>query len=321
MSLTIGWSLNDDHDFDTLMVTILIGSMALFLLSLSTNVNQQLPPPDAVPDEESTLFICYKPYSLFREHLSHISEEVTTSIDTATRHNTTSHHNQKKLDVILSSASYQLARLPFPPPQSTVVVLMDLPTYYSEDEDDNRCAGSVVISFLCSTFMLGVVWGMSQTFVFVYLDSLNAPMHLIGAVGAVTVIADLLARLAILVYIYKYIYRSWLMMAYGLLMSCLVLHVWLEPAKDVHQMILSMQFVILVLQLLQVDEVILSGYQRMMVKGGMAALYSSIGPAVGVLWMAYLVSSAHHYELVYQYAAGVTCLSAVLSWEWANYVY
>lgn len=38
MAVGIGWSLDDDHDFDTLMGTILIGAVLLFLVSLSTTV-------------------------------------------------------------------------------------------------------------------------------------------------------------------------------------------------------------------------------------------------------------------------------------------
>ncbi|KAI9266730.1 hypothetical protein BDA99DRAFT_31226 [Phascolomyces articulosus] len=38
MAVTIGWSLDEDHDFDTLMGTILIGAVLLFLVSLSTTV-------------------------------------------------------------------------------------------------------------------------------------------------------------------------------------------------------------------------------------------------------------------------------------------
>ena len=38
MAVSIGWSLDEDHDFDTLMGTILIGAVLLFLVSLSTTV-------------------------------------------------------------------------------------------------------------------------------------------------------------------------------------------------------------------------------------------------------------------------------------------
>lgn len=70
----------------------------------------------------------------------------------------------------------------------------------------------------------------------------------------------------------------------------------------------------------QVDSVVLTGHKRMMLKGGMAALYSSLGPAIGVLIMGYLVSQhgSEGYTLVYQYAAGFTVLSAILSWEWST---
>ncbi|KAI8085743.1 uncharacterized protein B0P05DRAFT_585272 [Gilbertella persicaria] len=96
MAVGIGWSLDDDHDFDTLMVTILIGSVFLFLLSLSTTVQpadpcllgiaaavyqQDLDERSPLvkhtlqPTDTSSSYVYYKPYSLFREQLSHISEE------------------------------------------------------------------------------------------------------------------------------------------------------------------------------------------------------------------------------------------------------
>ena len=135
MAVGIGWSLDDDHDFDTLMGTILIGAVLLFLVSLSTTVipadpsslespeddpNGQLTPLlKPVPtspispcspthnyhhyythhhhhpsqhyvttnanDLEPSIHVMsqyyyepryfYKPYNLFHEQLSHISEE------------------------------------------------------------------------------------------------------------------------------------------------------------------------------------------------------------------------------------------------------
>jgi hypothetical protein len=71
----------------------------------------------------------------------------------------------------------------------------------------------------------------------------------------------------------------------------------------------------------QVDAVVLTGHKRMMLKGGMAALYSGIGPAIGVLLVGYLVSQygvEEGYTLVYLYAAGFTTLSAILSWVWST---
>lgn len=91
MTIVIGWFLDNDHDFDTLMVNILIGSVVLFLLSLSTTVNAD---PDLIREDEhsplnnarqasfgstkkksGSVAYCYTPYRLFREPLSHISEE------------------------------------------------------------------------------------------------------------------------------------------------------------------------------------------------------------------------------------------------------
>lgn len=59
-----------------------------------------------------------------------------------------------------------------------------------------------------------------------------------------------------------------------------------------------------------------------MIKGGMSALYSSIGPAIGVLTAGYIISGQSEalegYKIVYQYAAGLTVISCILSWEWST---
>ncbi|KAI9299904.1 hypothetical protein BJ944DRAFT_276285 [Cunninghamella echinulata] len=122
-ALSIGCFLDDDHDFDTLMGTVLIGCVALFLLSLSTTVQPADPLLLGFKLEEQSMetspllyhhnhhsiqhsipinyydhdYISsnftsptihyvtaplldsttyhYKPYSLFGDHLSRISEE------------------------------------------------------------------------------------------------------------------------------------------------------------------------------------------------------------------------------------------------------
>jgi hypothetical protein len=58
----------------------------------------------------------------------------------------------------------------------------------------------------------------------------------------------------------------------------------------------------------------------MLLKGGMAALYSGLGPAVGVMMVGYLVNQyqVYGYTLVYRYSAGFIVLSAILSREWST---
>jgi hypothetical protein len=57
----------------------------------------------------------------------------------------------------------------------------------------------------------------------------------------------------------------------------------------------------------------------MMIKGGMAALYSSIDSVIGVLTAGYIISgqrgSLEGYKIVYQYAAGLTVVRGILSWK------
>jgi hypothetical protein len=305
MTLGIGWSLDDDHDFDTLMVTILIGSVILFLLSLSTTVQATDPSLLGIvcneidettplakhalqPTETSSSYIYYKPYSLFGERLSHISEEdasmlqrITTtnnsvsirplprpaSVCSGSSHFTNSttnyynqhlssttaaaaeteyedsacffhpiissnhpstvfhpsqHLNQYQINYELENSppSFELARLPYPPVQSPVVVLIALipgynknhPSYHLnsqlpntvEEEYYHQCSIAahhyqqqskwILKSFICSILCLGIVFGMTQSLLYIYLhEILKFPMHLIGAIGLTTISADLLA--------------------------------------------------------------------------------------------------------------------------------
>lgn len=252
MTLGIGWSLDDDHDFDTLMVTILIGSVILFLLSLSTSVQSADPSllgivcTEAV-DETSPLTkqsvdtsgLYYKPYSLFGEQLSHISEEdasmlqrmATTnnsvSIRPLPRHasiagSESSNHNDHPFYAVVyppfnSPPSFELARLPYPPPLSPIIVLITFVPGYCQQHDDeyhyplttyhHQPSKWIVKSFICSMFSLGIVFGMTQTLLFPYLhDLLDFPMHIIGIIGLIMIVADLLASLLVIRVKWEYIY-------------------------------------------------------------------------------------------------------------------
>lgn len=305
MTLGIGWSLDDDHDFDTLMVTILIGSVILFLLSLSTTVQAADPSLLGIvcneidettplakhalqPTETSSSYIYYKPYSLFGEQLSHISEEDASMLQRITTTNnsvsirplprpasvcsgvshftnsTTNYYNQHLSSTTAAAAeteyedsacffhpiissnhpptvfypsqhlnqyhvnyelensppSFELARLPYPPIRSPVVVLITLipgynqnhPSYHlnsqlpntAEEEYYHQCSIAahhhqqqskwILKSFICSILCLGIVFGMTQSLLYIYLrDILKFPMHLIGIVGLTIISADLLA--------------------------------------------------------------------------------------------------------------------------------
>ncbi|GAA5807186.1 hypothetical protein MFLAVUS_000541 [Mucor flavus] len=408
MSVCIGWFLDDDHDFDTLMVTTLIGSVILFLLSLSTNVQAaDVSLLDIVQcqeeiDETSPLtkhalqrtettssYIYYKPYSLFGEHLSNISEEDASMLQRMTTTNSTSirplpaslhssclsqnledaptpyHHsyhpmpytppisrnNNVPIHFIDENLppSFELARLPYPPPEAPIVVLITFfPGYYqnhqysrhshnvSPQEEDyyhlhcyHQQSKWILKSFMSSLFCLGVVYGMTQSLLYIYLhDTLNLPMHLVGIIGLIMIAADLLASKLVIWIIQRFQLYVIIASAHIILVLCALAYTWLQPS------ILLTELFVIILQCLQglsfhsiwllaahqVDSVVLTGHKRMMLKGYMSALYSSVGPAVGVAIMGYLVSQhgTDGYIQVYQYAAGFTVLSAILSWEWST---
>lgn len=70
----------------------------------------------------------------------------------------------------------------------------------------------------------------------------------------------------------------------------------------------------------QVDSVVLTDHKRVTLKGGMSAFYSCLGPALGVILVGYFTyfHQSEGYVLLYQYATGITILSAILSWEWTT---
>ncbi|GAN11320.1 hypothetical protein MAM1_0543c10879 [Mucor ambiguus] len=448
MTLGIGWSLDDDHDFDTLMVTILIGSVVLFLLSLSTTVQAADPSLLGIicneidettplakhalqPTDTSSSSVYYKPYSLFGEQLSHISEEDASMLQRMTTANnsvsikplprpasvcsgsshfthSTSHlynnqhisstaaptaaieyedsacffrpaplstmhpasyHNpsqynpyQINYELENSPQSFELARLPYPPTQSPVVVLiMLIPGYHQHQcsyQSTNQITTSATVvaeddychhrsiathqhqqqsrwilkSFICSTLCLGIVFGMTQSLLYIYLhDNLKFPMHLIGVIGFTTISADFLASKLVIEVIQNFSLPVVIGIAHFILALCALTYTWVQPE------IFSTKLIVIFLQFLQclsfqsiwllaahqVDSVILTDHKRLILKGVMAALFSSLGPAIGVLFMGNLVNALkddplEKYTSVYQYAAGISAVSGILSWEWST---
>jgi hypothetical protein len=128
-----------------------------------------------------------------------------------------------------SPPSFELARLPYPPPKAPIIVLITLkPNYYkthppsyrntclpAEEEYYHQCSLAahhhqqqskwILKSFLSSLFCLGIVFGMTQPLLYIYLhDSMGVPMHSIGIIGSMIIVSDLLAtRLVISVSIIK----------------------------------------------------------------------------------------------------------------------
>ena len=67
----------------------------------------------------------------------------------------------------------------------------------------------------------------------------------------------------------------------------------------------------------QVDTVVLTDHKRVMLKGAMSAVYSCLGPAIGVIFVGYFANTCDGYIITYRYAAGIAVMSTLLSWEWS----
>lgn len=165
MAIGIGWSLDDDHDFDTLMGSVLMGSVLLFLLSLSTTVSPADPAllglttlecdgariqdveereeeevDHVMPllqkqplDERPPSPRCYKPYCLFNERLSHISEEDASMLRRmASISNTHVSYKQQRPSSICSSSSLDTEA-------HSVVTFRNEEQHQTAADDDDPC--------------------------------------------------------------------------------------------------------------------------------------------------------------------------------------
>ncbi|KAI8371199.1 hypothetical protein EDC96DRAFT_439707 [Choanephora cucurbitarum] len=298
MTIGIGWSLDDDHDFDTLMVTLLIGSVILFLLSLSTTVQPADPTLLGIQDEQSPLLPdYYKPYSLFKEHLSHISEEDPSLLQRMATNQSKPLPRPTSLLIWDDHLppSFELARLPYPPPQAPAIVLITLMPGYTHCPEINHSKW-MVRSFVSSIFCLGMAYGMTQPLLYLYLhDTLGFPMHTLGLMGCMTIMADYLAHYLV---IHDGHLPVMVVMAHLILTVCTLSYTQLQPGGA-----FSTQLWAIVLQSL-------FGHERMMLKGTMAACYSSLGPTLGLLLTGYLVHGS------YFYAALLSLISGILSWSY-----
>ncbi|CAO3625658.1 unnamed protein product [Mucor fragilis] len=179
-------------------------------------------------------------------------------------------------DLENSPPSFELARLPYPPAQSPAVVLiMLIPGYHpnqssyqptnqipasstvvAEDDYYHQCSIAthhhqqqskwILKSFICSTLCLGVVFGMTQSLLYIYLhDNLRFPMHLIGVIGLTTISADLLASKLVIRIVHHFSLPLVIGMAHITLISCALTYTWLQPEN------FSTKVIVVILQLLQ----------------------------------------------------------------------
>ncbi|KAI8137748.1 hypothetical protein BJV82DRAFT_524620 [Fennellomyces sp. T-0311] len=335
MAVGIGWSLDDDHDFDTLMGTILIGAVLLFLVSLSTTVLPADPALLGIPDDEqhrppATYF--YKPYCLFNEQLSHISEEDASMLQrmasnantqlpfrssshywaNTTTASTTAHNLYDDNDhhLFAEMPSLQLALLPSPPSETPMLVLPIALTssFNFADPEDEEPDAWPVYSLMLTVFLAGIGSAMMNALLYIYLhDGLGLPMHLIGIIGMVSVASRAASKP--LVHWRK---KVWVtmndVMPTRLISGAAFNSLWLIAVR-------------------QVDCVLLTAgqHQRMLLRGKMSALFNSLGPALGAALTGYLVDAYVHENIMtfsgfvfaYRGAAAVLAMCWAVSRGWA----
>ncbi|KAF7725290.1 hypothetical protein EC973_000300 [Apophysomyces ossiformis] len=160
----------------------------------------------------------YKPYSVFGEELSHISEEDMSAIqqmasstslirhaswaasnDSSSRSSRTATAAQQQALSSVSVSSFELALLPLSPPESPMVVIVsylpwiDLPDEYQQPQHLMEDKHSK--SLLATMFLMGVIGAMINTFFYVFLHYILAmPLIEIGLAAAMTTLMELVAH-------------------------------------------------------------------------------------------------------------------------------
>lgn len=314
MMLVIAYFLKDDHDFDTLIIILLLGSVALFLLSLSTSV--QSADPTLLLGKQPLLNpeIVYKPYHLFGEHLSHISEE-----DASMLQRITTTHSKFIPSITDLYPSFELARLPFPPVSSSSIVVLSLfRSVDDQDEQEKRIERSILLSLL----FLGTVYGMTQSMIYLFLyDTFKVPMPILGLVGFMMIMSSPLAEH----WFHRVSSPPWIIPAfsYVALLSSTIAYMYLIPDTILTlilvvflQLCQGLSFHFIWLSAIQkVNTVLLTDDKRIILKGSMSAVYSHLGYALGILITGYLLTNQVY--SIYEYSIPLTLLSAILTWEWS----
>ncbi|KAI8971252.1 hypothetical protein BDB01DRAFT_811871 [Pilobolus umbonatus] len=246
--------------------------------------------------------------------------------------------------------SFELVRLPFPSPEAPVIVLISyIPGLYTKkngqrtqqsilEEDpfsahnpSTESTKQITNSFMGSLFMIGVTLGMSHSLNYIYFhDTLGLPMHCIGLFGSLFIAADIIAHHWVYWLIQHVQPYCIVVFTHAILIICSLAYTYLQPEvfwTKIYVLILQclqgFSFSLLwLLSTYQVDSVILIDHQRLKIKGIMAAFYTGLGPALGILTAGYIIgrseNNADGYCIVYQYSCVITMISSVLSWKWST---
>ncbi|KAI9272891.1 hypothetical protein BDA99DRAFT_556487 [Phascolomyces articulosus] len=254
---------------------------------------------------------------------------------------------QQQQQQLQLASSMDLSLLPLPPNNTPMSVLLLLHVDGGGTVVDQLIQWQIQ-SMSLTTLMLGVIYGMMNTLLFIYLyQVLDLSMWMIGLAAMVPVLSDFLVHSSARWWIPRFTITVTTTMVHAALIICSFVYSWLRPEWPM----LWLQIIFLqVLQgiafplvwlvmtqricaLLWTDE-----DQRIAQVGKLSALFSSVGPAVGALLAGFLLSGNDTdigsstddnteamdaflmagYTLVFRCNIALTAASFVVSWGWSS---
>ncbi|CDH55257.1 predicted protein [Lichtheimia corymbifera JMRC:FSU:9682] len=403
------WWFDDDLNPWLLSCTLLMGSIGMCVVLLFMH-HYGLGQLECMDDNEenpvmaprflknAVLFphcdIPYKPYSLFGEPLSHISEEDASALQRMTSSNTTaqlmrhnSNHSVNSTSTTASAAalaasgsvpitmygstnttmtstsqaldlfwhrrnslfyqqqqqqyqqqslppntntamasdlcsSAELSLLPLPPhdtSMSVLLLLQNMPAQLVASPTDAMIQWQIQ-SMSLTTLILGIVHGMINPMLFIYLcDVLDLSMWVVGLAAMIPVLADIIVHASARWQRREEWSILWLAVSILQVLQGLAFHlIWLAIVHRVSALLWTEEESFRIAQV-----------------GKLSALYSSIGPAIGVLLAGFLLSGnvtdvgssnssmtttmlREGFILAYRCAIALTAASFVASWGWST---
>ncbi|KAI8145367.1 hypothetical protein BJV82DRAFT_535509 [Fennellomyces sp. T-0311] len=238
------------------------------------------------------------------------------------------------------TSSAELSLLPLPPHKTPMSVLLLL--HVDGGTFSDQMIQWQIQSMALTTLMLGIIFGMMNTMLFIYLyQVLDLSMWVLGVAGMVPVLSEMAVHLSARWWIPRFTVTVTTTMVHASLIICSFIYSWLRPEWPVLwlsvillQVLQGVSFPLIWLVITQRVCALLwtEEDQRIAQVGKLSALYSSIGPAVGALLTGFLLSGDESdvgsstagtlllagYTLVFRCNIALTAASFVVSWGWSS---
>ncbi|KAI8066791.1 hypothetical protein BC940DRAFT_274473 [Gongronella butleri] len=240
-----------------------------------------------------------------------------------------------------SVSSYELALFSFVPPDMPAIALLPFLLVKGDDGVIDSPGLWTLINpppvdamqlhlLQLNTLLLGIISAFMQTFLFVYFYRvLQLPMVIVGLAGSCMIMAELLLLKTIPKWIHGIHVTRMTLFIHVVLIICSFGYIFLQP-HSVTTMVAA-----LLLPFFQsgvfnmawlvasnrINSLVWSDHHRIFQRSVMSALYSCVGPMIGVTLAGYMISEDEtmaSFAQVYQTAIGFLVFSFILSWGWSD---